>query len=554
MKTRTRQYRQGIATTGLGLFVFLVGVGSAAQTTIHGRITYEVQDGVYVNAGTDNGLVQGLVGTLQLDDGRTAQFEVIHAARQSALLRLVGFARVERLADRSVDLAFESPADAQGGETESKEELPPETAETREFVPLLAPIQTTPEVPPSQNITHGRIEVRQLMQMDSESDLGYALTRLRSSGNMERIENSLWSFSWSGDLRYRTGDAYENHPEYEELHPSFYRLMFQRPIEDGGFLRFGRFVPVELPGIGYVDGLQGETRRSEGLRFGVVAGLKPGRVDLDASVDEPLVAGYASVEAGQRGGSYYSGTIGLMNTYYEGEVDRLALLLDQRIGWGPRFTLYSTAQVDLDSGAAETRDGTRLTRLDVVAESKLSAGLGLRAGVDHWERPDNQAERDLLTFDDERFFDDGYWRYWAGSYQKLPWSLQLYEELAFIDADTTDDSTRWQVRLTRTGLFGMRSANASMTAYVLTGDDPDGYGCRVSSYFPFTDGKLIVQPAAGFRTLGVEGSQGDLTVTYLSLYLDGRLSKTWTLFGGLNYNSGDGVDATLVEVGLRYSW
>jgi hypothetical protein len=275
---------------------------------------------------------------------------------------------------------------------------------------------------------------------------------------------------------------------------------------------------------------------------------------LDASVDEPLVAGYASVEAGQRSGSHYSGTIGLMNTYYEGEVDRLALLLDQRIGWGPRFTLYSTAQVDLDSGAAETRDGTRLTRLDVVAESKLSAGLGLRAGVDHWERPDNQAERDLLTFDDERFFDDGYWRYWAGSYQRLPWSLQLYEELAFIDADTTDDSTRWQVRLTRTGLFGMRSANASMTAYVLAGDDIDGYGCRVSSYFPFTDGKLIVQPAAGFRTLDVEGSQDDLTVTYLSLYLDGRLSKTWTLFGGLNYNSGDGVDATLVEVGLRYSW
>src|SRR5512133_3806144 len=107
MKTTTWQYRQRVAVGGLVLLVLLVGAGSAAKTTVQGRITYEVQDGVYVNVGTDRGLAAGLVGTVQFEDGRTAQFEVLHAARQSALLRLAGFDRTEILLNRSVELVFE---------------------------------------------------------------------------------------------------------------------------------------------------------------------------------------------------------------------------------------------------------------------------------------------------------------------------------------------------------------------------------------------------------------------------------------------------------------
>lgn len=564
MKTKTQRYRWYMAASSLMILAFLVGVGSAAQTTVHGRVTYEAQEGVYVNVGTEGGLAQGLTGTLQFEDGRAVAFEVLHAARQSALLRLVGYPWTERLLDRAVQLAFEPRSPEQttpppGSEQESKKEPPaaspaPGASEAKEFVPLLAPVQRTPEPTAPRNVSHGRVDVRQSFQTDAEHNLGYSTTRLRSSGSMERIEGSPWSFTWSGDLRYRTGDTYENHPDYQDIHPDFYQLMFQRPIEDGGFLRFGRFVPVELPGLGYVDGVQGETRRGEGLRFGAIAGLKPGRLNLDASADEPLVAGYTTVEAGRRDGSYYSGTLGLLNSYYHGRMDRLAMLLDQRAGLGPRLTLYSTAAVDLNAGAAETRDGIRLSQLDVFAESRLSSFLGLRAGVDHWERPDIQAERDLLAFPDARFFDNGYWRYWVGSYQNLPWSLQLYEEVSLIDADNTGDSTRYQVRLTRTGLFAMRNASASITAYSLAGADTDGYGCSASGCFPFSNGRLIVQPAAGFQTFQTGSQAQDVSLMYLSLYLDGRLSKTWTVFGGLNYSNGNGVDSTLLEVGLRYSW
>ena len=351
MKTKTHRYRWYMAASSLMLLAFLVGVGSAAETAVHGRVTYEAQEGVYVNVGTEGGLVQGLTGTLQFDDGRTVAFEVLHAARQSALLRLVGYPWTERLLDRAVQLTFESRSTeqattSQGSEPESQKKPPtaspaPGASEAQEFVPLLAPVQRTPEPAAPRNVSHGRIDVRQSFQTDAENNLGYSTTRLRSSGSMERIEGSPWSLAWSGDLRYRTGDAYQNHPDYQDVHPDFYQLMFQRPIEDGGFLRFGRFVPFELPGLGYVDGVQGETRRGEGLRFGAIAGLKPDRVNLNASSDEPLVAAYTTVEAGRRDGSYYSGTLGLLNSYYHGRMDRLALLLDQRrVGTAPHAVFH----------------------------------------------------------------------------------------------------------------------------------------------------------------------------------------------------------------------
>jgi hypothetical protein len=178
----------------------------------------------------------------------------------------------------------------------------------------------------------------------------------------------------------------------------------------------------------------------------------------------------------------------------------------------------------------------------------------LRAGVDHWERPDHQAERDLLPFEDERFFDDGYWRYWIGSGQKLPGNLRLYEEVAYIDSDTVDGAMRWQVSVTRSGLGAWRDASVTVTVYNLVAYDDDGYGCRVSAHLPLNKGTVLVQPAAGFRMLQTDTQAEDISLSYLSIGLDGRLSRQWSVFGGATYFHGDDVDSTLLELGLRYAW
>jgi hypothetical protein len=539
----------------MAVFIWFGGSASAGEVTENARITNEVSDGFYVDKGTEQGLRQGLAGSMQLDDGRIVEFEVVQTTNKLALLRITGSARKqEKLVGQTVQLVFERDE----SDVENKDQKSPanssQIAENEPFVPLLAPVKWNLGLPEPRNILHGQMRVSRATQYDNEYQLDYSVTHYNSSGSLERINGSDWSFEWSGDVAYRSGDAYSNHPDYEKPRLDLYNGSFRRPLAEDGFLRLGRFLPRELPGIGYVDGIQGQIRYDEHLSLGAIAGFKPDRYDLDFSVDEPLLAGYATYEAGKRPGPYYSGTAGILGSLYDGQTDRLALLLDQRAGIGPLFTLYSTAELAFDVGGAQTRTGTNLTRLDMTAVSRLSSGLTFRAGVDHWERPDNRAERDLLIYEDDRYFDNGYWRYWVGSDQGLPWNLRLSEELSYIDSDIYDYDPRWRVGLTHTDLFGWQGASMTGTIYNLGTETIDGYGSRLSAYLPLMNHRLFVQPMAGFQMVTTDPQDQEFDLTYLSIRVNGRLSTNWSLFGGFTNTFGDRVDSTLLNLGIRYKW
>ncbi|MCL5280201.1 MAG: hypothetical protein M1376_09880 [Planctomycetes bacterium] len=299
MKATATAYRWGILVAAVVVSTLAGPVSDAAETRVQGRIMQEAQEGVYVDAGADRGLRPGAAGTLQLDDGRIFAFEVVSAERQSALLRLPAYRGQERLSGRMVEIVISEeplsqtekrppqPNDPNGVAKSSTNAPMPDGQEP--FVPLLAPVPRGPEPSKPPSTSHGRIQVHQMFQTDSKGDLGHAVTRLSSSGGVDRINGSPWSFEWSGDVRYRTGDAYLSNPNYQEPHLDLYRAMFQSPFGEDGLLRFGRFVPYELPAIGYLDGLQGQVQPGEHTRLGVVGGLKPDRIDLDASANEPLV-------------------------------------------------------------------------------------------------------------------------------------------------------------------------------------------------------------------------------------------------------------------------
>ncbi len=555
MKKRLRNSKSKIFLYISFVITLFGGLASAGEVTVNARITHGISNGFYVDKGSDQGLRQGLSGSLRFDDGRIFEFEAIQVTRKLAMLRFAGHSdKQEGLIGQAVELVFERKEPDEQNKDEKSPKNPPATADDERFVPLLAPPEWTLGLPETKNIFHGQMRIRQSLQTDRENLRDYSVTHFGSSGSLDRIEGSKWSFEWSGDLAYRDGDAYRYHPDYQEPRLDLYMGSFQRPLADDGFLRLGRFLPRELPGIGYVDGIQGQIRHDEHISLGTIAGFKPDRYNLDPSADEPLLVGYATYEAGKFPGPYYSGTAGILGSLYEGQSDRLALLFDQRAGVGPLFNLYSTAEVDFDAGGAQTRTGTSLTRLDVSAVSRLSSDLSFRAGLDHWQRPDNRAERDLLPYYDDRYFDDGYWRYWVGSDQGLPWNLRLSEEVAFINSDTYDYDPRWQVGLTHTDLFSWQNASVTATVYNIAVNGMDGYGGRLSAYLPLWNHKLSIQPLAGFRTVDVDPQSRQFELTYLSMRLNGRLSHNWSLFGGFTHSYGDRIDSTLLDLGLRYRW
>src|SRR5262249_12316810 len=158
--------------------------------------------------------------------------------------------------------------------------------------------------------------------------------------------------------------------------------------------------------------------------------FKPSRIDLDISGKEPMASAYVTAHAGMQRDLFYSGTLGVLGSIFEGKPDRCAILLDQRADFGPKLSFFSTSEVDFDIGAQETSTApVHLTRADLFAVSPITTFLTLRAGFDHYERPDTAAERDLLHFEDDRFFDRGYWRYWVGSSQLFPWEVRFDEEV-----------------------------------------------------------------------------------------------------------------------------
>jgi hypothetical protein len=559
MKIR-RQLNNTTQPMGVTVLVMLLGaMCQANETSIHARVTYQTQEGVYVNAGSNQGLSRGLTGSLHLDSGPIVTFEVVDASGSTSILRLQGWDITgDNLKNQSVELFFYT---AEAGEDEkspptqvNQNSTTTAPGNTDTFVPLLQPIQRTSAFPKSKNISHGRIGLYHSFQTSDEDRSEYSLTRVNTSGTIERIQGSAWGLEWSGNALWRAGDAYQNHADYQVLQPRFYTMALQRPREHEGFLRLGRFLPRELPGIGYLDGIQSEHHQGGAWRYGVLAGLKPDRINLETSGDEPTVAGYTTYAAGKRGQSYYSGTVGMLSSFYESKADRLAMLVDQHVDMGPHLNVYSTAELDFGIADTNTNSSVQLTRLDVVASSRINRAFTLRGGVDHWQRPDNQVQRDALMVVDDHLFDNGYWRYWIGGQHRLPGKLRLSEELSWIQSETAEDAMRWRIRLSRTGLWDWKSAGLTATLYNLEAQGADGYGSRFSAYLPLWQTRLVLRPAVGLRWLDTEAQSDELSLSYFSLNLDSTLSRAWAVFGGITVNSGDGANSTLINFGARYRW
>lgn len=532
------------------------GFAPVEAAEIECTILYETPDGLFVDAGSDRGVEVGSTGAIIRDGDQIARVSVVRVTKSTALITLVTPPRQDRpVPGDRVYLMVSDAAPAQKEETRG--ERSPTLKESRddeEFVPLLALPERSVGLTTPSNLFHGTLSLRQLLQVDSEELRDYSVTRVGSHGSLERIEGSPWNLEWSGDVEYRDGHALEDAQDYQEPQLYLYRLAFFRKFDDSSMVRVGRFLPRELPSVGYLDGAQGEKALGEHFRVGAMAGLKPTLSRLDFSVKEPTVVPYLTVSAGERSGFYYSGTAGVLGSLYEGKENRLALLLDQAASFGSRFSLFATGEVDFDIGNMETRSGTRLTRLDVFASYAIAPFLGVRIGVDHYERPDTPAERDQLEFQDDDFFDRGYWRYWAGSTQSLPWDLQLSEEISFTDSEEEDYELRWLVSLTRIGLPWLPAASVTASAYNLEGAGVDGYGGRLSANLPLMNHSLSIMPSVAMRLIEDDAGDEDFDFTDVALQLNWMITPAWTLYSSVSHAFGDETNRYFVELGVSFRW
>ena len=528
----------------LVLVLVLALPASAAEAPLACRVSYLAADDVYVDAGAAQGLRKGDVGVLRQKGVDVARVEVVSTSKTSARLRVIG-ARGAARPEVGDAVRFELP-----DRTAPESEPPPAANGTQApFVPLLERQKSLAKAPSRRNISHGWVSLSQIVQTQSSFD--FWTTRLSSAGGIDRLGGTPWAVRWSGTLSARGGDAFEG-SVLDGTRLDVFELLATRRGESG-VLTLGRFVPRALSNVGYVDGALGERALGGGLSMGGILGLKPTRNNLTPSLDEPLGVIYGTLTSGKPRETYYSGTLGVLGSFFEGNADRLALLADQHLSIGTRFDLNASFEVDFDVGGAAVRSGTRLTYADLNFNANLSRALTLRAGFDHYEKLDTRAERSALGVTDPVLYDSGTWRYWVGSSHQLPASLRLATEFAIVDTPQTGQTPHWRVMLTRYGLLSTPQASATLTVYNLEGELVSGLGGQLSGYLPLQDGRITLQPSLGFRAFDSEVA-GSFTITDLRLHAEYRAGQRWSFQGGVTYMFGEAADLLAVELGLRYRW
>ena len=405
----------------------------------------------------------------------------------------------------------------------------------------------------AETISHGRLRLGEVYQTDS---LGarYTISRLESDGGVERLYGGPWSLTWLGNVSYRDSNRFSGSSDFRRARLHLMSFMLSRKTDSGGFARLGRILPAQLPGVGYIDGGQLEAHPLECLRLGAAAGLRPDLVDLGASSRQSLASGYATLEAGNRGQWYYSGTLGLLQTLFRGTADELALVYDQRADLGSKLSLYGTAQLDAKASSGPEPHVARLTRANVSAISPLASFLTLRTGLDHYERPRTRAELYASGSSTAALTDNRYSRYWLGAEEPLPWALRLEEEVSRLEATGLVDQTLWRLSIQRAGLPGLPDSLWTVTGYNLNQSEGEGDGFLLSALLPFAGGRATASLIGDWHDSARPMEKKTLALNNVSARLTWRFGRRWSAEFGAREVTLRGYASTVTDGALSYYW
>jgi len=524
---------------------------AAAATSIQGHLMGLPGDPVEVDLNIFHELKPGDQGVLRRGGARVASVEVVRADKNNVYLRALDAPAGYR--PRADDIVYfvavrRAAAGTAAGRGLGGEEPPPL------LTPLPAPKPTVKKtdrkLPPR---LHGRALLRQFYQDISPGGGVQRITRVDTDGSLDRLAGGRWAFDWSGNGSYLDGSAAASSEDYRRFKPRARRLTLSRAVGSDGFFRAGRFFQRELPGVGTVDGLALEVPAGR-VNLGLTAGNRPGRRDQEFSSRETVGALYASAESGRPGQGSYAAALGLLHTLWLGKPDELAALLDQNFDLGPSFSVYQTAQLNFNAGAARTHKSTRLTRLDLSVNSAPDKRLTLRGGLGHFEPVDTAAERAFTGGDASFFIDNGYWRWWAGSGQTLPWNLGLDEEISWTRTDGRLQPGLWRATAWRQGLPGRPDGPSYLTGIKITGTEGTDYGSSAGLTLPLADGKLTADLNAGFRYDRGAGGSREFRYSDASLRLDWRPGRVWQLDAGATEVRRGASRSRSLSAGLSFRW
>lgn len=525
------------------LFLFGALPLFAADPFLECRIIQVTQEEVFTDCGYDDGLAPADFGTVIRGGAEINRVRVLSVSHRSSRSRIM---RTDptRIPTTKDTVVFVVP--------------PSETkpAKEKEFVPLLAPSPKS-AIATSANIFHGRLRLRRLIRQSPRDDVEYTVSRVGTDGSVDRLFGTKWSLTWSGDGSYKDGQAYVSDQDYHEARLILYSALLQGNFSKGGIVRAGRFLPNEIYTFGYLEGVQWHVPLSKKFSLGTTAGYKPDPLNLNSTTRQPNTTQYVSFTAGQRQWVHSTTLVGIHHAFFDDQLDRRAMVIDQQFNLGSKFYFQGLSELDFDvHTSTREKSNVNITRLNLSANANLLSVLSLRAGLERSQRPDNRAERDILgTAVEDSYFDQVYRRIWGGGSLQLPLSLSLDGDVSYYKESPQNESpAHWRGTLTRRGLPFLEQASLGASLYNLRENNTEFLGGLSTLYLPFGKGRFNIFASWGMREFATAPLSKEWKSTDYSLQCDWRVNKKIHLRGGLTHSFPIYVESDLIDISLDYRW
>jgi len=319
-------------------------------------VRYIAQGAVYIDAGTNEGIVPGMIveisrhgaGAAAIDRQPVATTVVTAVATASAVCEIQSKSLDPAAGDEArlsaADEMTRVRTDVNQGRRHYLQVLEftdgdPLEDEVREYVPR----------PPLEEVNRlrGRIAFERTAIIDHDS----AAASSSENGAVIRIDwsrigGSYWTLTgyWRGSL---TSTQSSSQTTLQDLMNRTYQigLFYANPKSDWRF-GIGRLILPWAASLGAIDGGYAARKVTRKVTVGIFAGTNPDPTQWNYAPNRQTVGSFVNMETGSYDGVHWSGTVGIAFTRVNWRPERQYVFLENNYSIGRKFSIFQTAQAD----------------------------------------------------------------------------------------------------------------------------------------------------------------------------------------------------------------
>jgi hypothetical protein len=504
----------------------------AAQDAALAHVTYVTSQSVYLDAGSDEGLLAGDIVELLRGETAVATLKVTEVSSDRAICQRPGTGVPVAVGDI---VRFEASGPVKPAATAPPAAAPAVLAAGGGSGPSYTEKEEDSSLLRRWGIS-GRIGLRYLLVNNRAQD-GFDFSQPGLDLRFDAARIGAAPVDASVDVRayrsYRTLD--EGESENETLSRVYRAYVGWRPGNSGLRVALGRQFAPAMSAINLFDGMLVDYTHGR-WGAGAVAGTQPDPSDFGFSTDIKNYGGYFEYRSAVGSARRWGISTGLVASYDHGEVNRQFLSLQGRYDTA-KLSAFLEQEVDFNTGWKKDAGEGSVTNTSTFLSARWRATEDLTVYGGYDNRRDVLLYRDQITPETE--FDDQYRQgYWAGvdySFLKRYWAGLDGRVSSGGDAGTADSYTL---------AFGARDISpirldlrARASRY--TNDRLEGWFYSASAGVPLRDiANLSVTVGRRAETpLAWNELEDDLT--WYGLEFDMILARQWLLLLSAERNQGD---------------